>query len=288
VVSTRDEVPEYAYREPQGTKSLSIIKEGEVETMNIQILGAHNCESENTKLVSLLIDDILALDAGGLTSSLSFEAQQKLRAILLTHHHYDHMRDIPALGMNALLYETRFNVYSTQAVYDALATHWLNGNIYANFLEKPEENPRINFTVIEPNKPAQIAGYGVLAVPVNHSVPTVGYQITSPDGKIVFYTGDTGPGVADCWQYVSPHLLVIEVTAPNRYEEFGRRMLHLTPGLLKEELISFQKQKGYLPPVVTVHVIPRQEEEVAAEIALLAKELNTSITLGYERMQINL
>ena len=256
--------------------------------MKIRILGAHNCESASTRLVSLLVDDVLALDAGALTSSLSFATQQKLKAILLTHQHYDHIRDIPAMGMNALLNETRFNIYSTRAVYDALATHWLNGTIYASFLEKPEDNPRLNFTIVEPGKPVSIAGYGVLAVPVNHSVPTVGYQITSPDGKMLFYTGDTGPGLAECWPQVSPQLLITEVTAPDRYEEFGRRMRHLTPGLLREELISFRKAKGYLPPVVTVHMNPRQEEEIAAEIARLAEELKTSIILAYEGMTLNL
>jgi len=256
--------------------------------MNIQVLGAHNCESQKAKLVSLLIDDVLAIDAGGLTSSLSFEAQQKIKATLLTHQHYDHIRDVPIMAMNALLHETTINVYSTQAVYDALATHFLNGETYANFMEKPQENPIIKFTVIKPNKVEQIAGYSILAVPVNHSVPTVGYQITSPDGKIVFYTGDTGPGLADCWQSVSPQLLIIEVTAPDRYEEFGRKLLHLTPSLLKPELISFQKLKGYLPPVITVHMNPSQEEEIEAEIALLAQELNASITLAYEGMQIHL
>jgi len=65
--------------------------------MNIQLLGVHNCESQNTKLTSLLIDDILVVDAGGLTSSLSFEAQRKLKAILLTHQHYDHIKDVPAI-----------------------------------------------------------------------------------------------------------------------------------------------------------------------------------------------
>jgi len=240
------------------------------------------------KLVTLLIDDNLAIDAGGLTSSLPIEAQLQLEAVLLTHQHYDHIRDIPAMGMNALFYETNIHVYSTRTVYDALASHWLNGTTYANFLEKPQDNPRIKFTIIEPNKMVQIGGYYILAVPVNHSVPTVGYQVTSPDGKIVFYTGDTGPGLADSWQYVSPQLLITEVTAPNRYEEFGRRMLHLTPNLLKEELIAFQKLKGYLPPVVLVHMNPRQEKEIEAEIAVLAKELDISITLAYEGMLLQL
>ena len=46
--------------------------------MDITILGAHNTESEKTRLTSLLIDDVLAIDAGALTSSLSFGAQQNL------------------------------------------------------------------------------------------------------------------------------------------------------------------------------------------------------------------
>jgi len=65
-------------------------------------------------------------------------------------------------------------------------------------------------------------------------------------------------------------------------------MLHLTPNLLKEELIAFQKLKGYLPPVVLVHMNPRQEKEIEAEIAVLAKELDISITLAYEGMLLQL
>ncbi len=256
--------------------------------MNIRFLGAHNCESSTIKLVTLLIDDTLAIDAGSLTSSLPIEAQLQLKAVLITHQHYDHIRDIPAMAMNALFYETNIHIYSTQAVYDALATHWLNGTTYVNFLEKHQDNPRIKFTIIEPNKALQIDGYNILAVLVNHSVPTIGYQITSPDGKIVFYTGDTGPGLADCWQYVSPHLLITEVTAPNRYEAFSRRSLHLTPSLLKEELLAFQKLKDYLPPVVLVHMNPRQEKEIEAEISVVARTLKNPIALAYEGMRLHL
>jgi ribonuclease BN (tRNA processing enzyme) len=116
----------------------------------------------------------------------------------------------------------------------------------------------------------------------------VGYQITSPDGKIVFYTGDTGPGLADCWQYVSPQLLITEVTAPNRYEEDARKLLHLTPALLKQELIHFQELKGYLPQVVLVHMNPVQEKEIEAEIAVVARSLNNPIRLAREGMLLHL
>ncbi len=256
--------------------------------MNIQVLGAHNCESKDTRLVSLLIDDSLVLDAGGLTSTLSFPAQQKLKAILLTHQHYDHIRDVPAVAMNFFLSGATINIYSTSPVYNAFVTHMLNGEHYPNFLEPPQGNPTIKFTVMEMHQTEQIGGYSILAVPVNHSVPGVGYQLTSPDGKVVFYTGDTGSGLADCWRYVSPQLLITEVTAPNRYEEFARRSAHLTPGLLKQELISFQELKGYTPQVLVVHMNPSLEKEIEAEIAAVARTSGNTITLGYEGMQLQL
>ncbi|MFC2057279.1 MBL fold metallo-hydrolase [Chloroflexota bacterium] len=143
--------------------------------MNIKLLGAHNCESQRTKFSTLLIDDTLVLDAGGLTSSLHFPAQQKLKAILLTHQHYDHIKDVPALAMNLYLDGATIDIYSVSPVYNALATHLFDGKIYPNFLELPLENPTIKFTVIEPQKTKQIEGYSVLAVPGNHSVPAVGY-----------------------------------------------------------------------------------------------------------------
>ena len=256
--------------------------------MNIQVLGAHNCESQNSKFISLLIDDILVVDAGGLTSSLSFAAQQKLKAILLTHQHYDHIRDVPAIAMNFYLCGATINIYSTQPVYNALTTYLLDGKLYPKFLEQPQENPTIKFTLIEPYQAEQIEGYSVLAVRVNHAVPTVGYQITSPDGKVLFYTGDTGPGLAGCWENVSPQLLITEVTATNRYEEFAKESGHLTPSLLKQELTSFRGIKGYLPQVVVVHMNPELEREIETEIAAVAQALNNSITLAYEGMQLRL
>ena len=255
--------------------------------MNIRILGAHNCESQNTKAVSMLIDDSLALDAGGLTATLPFPDQQKLKALLLTHQHYDHIRDVPSLAMNLYLSGATINIYSILPVYDTLTKYLLNNELYPNFLERPQENPTIKFTEIKMRDTEQIEGYSVLAVPVNHSVPTVGYQITS-NGKIVFYTGDTGPGLADCWRYVSPQLLIIEVTASNRYEEFAKESRHLTPNLLQQELISFRELKGYLPRVVVVHINPWLEEEIEAEIDAVAGSLDNIITLGYEGMQLHL
>lgn len=256
--------------------------------MNIKLLGAHNCESQHTRFPTMLIDDTLVLDAGGLTSGLSLSAQQKLKAVLLTHQHYDHVRDILALAMNLYASGATIDVYSTSPVYDVLSDHLFDGELYPNFLELPQENPTIKFIVIEPLKMVQIEGYSVMAVLVNHSVPTVGYQVTSPDDKILFYTSDTGPGLSECWEQVSPQLLIIELTVPNRFEEFCQRAGHFNPNLLKQELITFRELKGYLPQVVTVHMTPSLEDEIKTEIAVVSEELNNPITLGYEGMELNL
>lgn len=256
--------------------------------MEIRILGAHNLESQDTRCISLLIDGVLAIDAGALTSSLSFAEQQKLKAVLLTHQHYDHIRDIPALGINLYMHENTIDIYTTRPVIEALSTHLLNDIIYPNYAEKPPDKPAVRFHVVEPGKTGSAAGYTVLPVTVFHAVPTVGYQVASADGKKVFYTSDTGPGLDDCWRQVSPDLLITEVTALNRYRDSALQTGHLTPALLRSELESFQKLKGYLPQIVTVHMNPPDEKEIKAEIAVVEKALNTTIQLGYEGMRIEL
>ena len=255
--------------------------------MKIRFLGAHNCETKDTRLVSLLIDDVLAIDAGSLTSSLSLEAQQKIKAVLLTHQHYDHVRDIPTLAMNLFLGGANTTIYSIPAVFEVLEKNLMDEVIYPDFRQKPPDNPPIKFSAIEPNKAQTILGYDVLAVPVKHGVPTVGYQLGA-DGKTMFYTGDTGPGLAECWKSVSPQLLIIEVTASNRFTEWVAGGGHLTPSLLERELAEFRELKGYLPRVIIVHMNPYMEKDIAAEVAAVAKNLSASLTLAHEGMEINL
>jgi ribonuclease BN (tRNA processing enzyme) len=255
--------------------------------MKVRFLGAHNCETKDAKLVSLLVDEVLAIDAGGLTSSLSLEAQHKLKAVLLTHQHYDHIRDIPTLAMNLFLGGANTTIYSIPQVFKVLENNLMDGVIYPDFRQRPPDKPTVSFNVIEPNKVQKILDYDVLAVPIKHGVPTVGYQL-SAGGKTFFYTSDTGPGLAECWRDVSPQLLITEVTAPNKYTKWAAEGGHLTPSWLERELTDFRKLKGYLPPVITVHMSPHLEKEIATEIAEVAKALDASVTLAREGMEISL
>jgi ribonuclease BN (tRNA processing enzyme) len=256
--------------------------------MNIKVLGAHNCERQNFKMVSLLVDDVLAIDAGALTSGLSLEEQKKIRALLLTHQHYDHLRDVPALAMSLFLGGGTTRIYSIPATLDVLARNLMDGEIYPDFRRKPEQEPTVSFNVLEPNKTALIEGYTVLAVPVSHSVTAVGYQVTDADGKSFFYAGDGRPGLTGCWRWVSPQLLIIEVTAPDEYIEWADRAGHLTPSLLEQELAGFREVNGYIPRVLAIHMDPSLEEEIAAETAAVAESLDCSITLACEGMEISI
>lgn len=136
--------------------------------MNIRFLGAHKYEPKTTKCVCLLIDNLLVIDAGGVTSSLSIPVQRKLKAILLTHQHYDHIRDVPMIAMNLYSEGTSINVYCSPTVRDIIETHLLSGKLYPKFQELPAAKPTIEFISIEPHKHKKVEGYDILAIPVSH------------------------------------------------------------------------------------------------------------------------
>ena len=258
--------------------------------MKIQILGAHLAEVKGARLTSLLIDGVLVVDAGGLTSALSLPEQKKIKTVLLTHHHFDHTRDLVTLAANAGYYwRGQLVVYALRYTLDIVTSCLLDGKIYTNFLEYPsKEKPTLILEAIEPYSRKTIAGYDVLAVPVKHSVPAVGYQITSSDGKSLFYTSDTTVGISDCWQHISPQLLITEVAGPNKYGDWLKKAGHLCAGFLKEELIQFRQLKGYLPRVIVIHIGNPYEQEIKEEVAQVAQELEADISLGYEDMKITL
>jgi ribonuclease BN (tRNA processing enzyme) len=239
--------------------------------MEIRILGAHNIESATSRLTCLLVDGILAVDAGALTSGLTLPEQEALKSILLTHRHYDHVRDIAAIGINTSFFERNVRVHAQADTLEALSAHFLNRIIYPDFTAVPSANPALTFCPLEPYRQQEIEGYAVLAVPTRHT-DTVGYQVTSREGRSFFYTGDTGPGLSSCWEHVSP--------------EFSSD--HLTPRLLGEELALLRKARGHLPRIVPIHLSPMYESEIAEELGWVARELDARIDIAREDMRLSL
>ncbi len=255
--------------------------------MRIEILGAHNTETDIARLPSVLVDDVLALDAGGLTASLPLKRQQQIKAVMLTHHHFDHCKDLIMLAANDSLPPSTIDVFGLSDTLETVYRYLLDGKLYRDYTQWPSAQiPRLVLKPVMPLQSLPVLHLSALPVPVSHSVPATGYLITAPNGKSVFYTGDTGPGLEECWKHAAPDLLVIEVTGLNRVEEGMIALRHMTPGLVARELAEFRKSRGYLPRVIVSHIPVAYEDEMRRELADAGKQLEMELEIGYEGLTI--
>ncbi len=250
--------------------------------MIIKFLGTHNAESKNTRLVSFLIDDVLAVDAGSLVSELSFPEQGRIKAILLSHGHYDHIRAVPAFAFNNP--DRTTGVFATPRTLEILSSHLIDGVVYPEFTSDVSflQKATIRLVPLEPFQRQDIEGYQVMAVPVQHPLDGVGLEIAARSGETLFYTGDTGPGLSSVWSKISPQLIITEVTLPDRLASAAMGAGHLCPAMLKEELTAFRRANGYLPRVAAIHMSPLDETQIVREVREVAELLGISIDIPHE------
>jgi len=253
-----------------------------------RILGAHQSESNEYHFTSILVDEKLAIDAGSLATGLSLVDQRKVQNVLITHRHWDHVKDLAGFGFNRLN-NGPIDVYCTDEVHQILTANLLSPDYWLNFFDGPDPtSPVFRPHNVESNCPFVVAQYQVVAIPINHSVPTLGYQIIDSDGRSLYYTGDNGPGCGQHWVAARPDVLITEVTYSNALAEEARRFFHLCPSQLKAALQVFHVARGYFPRVIAVHLNPNYESDIRQEIASLAQDLGASIELAYEGMTVSI
>ena len=250
--------------------------------MKLRILGTHNYESRDTRYVSFLVDDILALDAGSITRALTFSEQEKIQAILLSHGHFDHIRDIDSLALPSKNAGLTINVIglseTIQSVKSTLPENYLKSTPIPPTYILEEKNPYETFSVLN---------YSVTILPVKHSIPASGFQID--DGKIkLFYTGDTGSQLGHLWNHISPNVLLTEVTFGNENACKARSVGHLTPFLLGEVLEEFESVHGYFPRVIATHFNPSWERTIRQELQQLSDKLAVEIIVSVADQTIDL
>ena len=250
--------------------------------MKLRILGVHNMESEATRLAGYLIDDVLALDAGSISRSLTFEEQRRIGAVLITHEHNDHVRDLPALRHSLSSAGASFDVYGLAETLESLADRYLPGAGRTGATgDGPTPRP------VSEGETFPIGRHSVRAFRMRHSVPCAGYWVSDGSARL-FYTGDTGPGLRDVWRRIETDALLTEVTYGNDNQEAAVRLGHLTPRLLEAELTEFRQARGYLPRVIVTHMNPPWEAAVRREIASMAAGLGTEVMVANAGETLNI
>ena len=179
------------------------------------------------------------------------------------------------------------DVYACPEVLESLSANLVSGAIYPDHTRISRQYaPSLRFNPLEPGLENAVGDYSVLPVRVPHGPPTYGFQVTAPDGRRFFYSGDTGPGFSKGWAAVSPHVCFIETSYPDRMEAEARARSHLTPGLLAAELRKIEENYGGLPSVWAVHLNPRYEGEIRDNLITASRGLEVDIAAAYEDMEL--
>jgi cAMP phosphodiesterase len=222
------------------------------------------------RLTCFLIDDSVAVDAGSIAIALTPDQRARIRDIIVTHPHMDHIASLPIFIDD--LYPTLeepVRIYGTQEVIDLLERDVFNWNVYPRFSElRNDYGPVMEYVPIPIEQEFQVAHLTAIAVPVNHIVPTVGLIVSDHQATVAF-SSDTAE-TEDFWKLVNrtPKLnaLLIEASFPNSMSKLAEVSRHFTPASLNHELAKLN-HNGI--DILTVHIKPAYREQVISELNAL-------------------
>jgi 3',5'-cyclic-nucleotide phosphodiesterase len=253
--------------------------------MELRVLGCHGGETPRHRSTSFVLDGVLGIDAGASTSMLSLEEQMSLQAVLVSHAHFDHVRDLATLADNRCQgARAPLIVAGTEFTIRALKEHFFNNILWPDFTQIPLVEGgglTLEFRVMEPEKPLEIVGFQARAVMVSHTIESAGFVIER-DGHALGYSGDTGP-TDRFWEVLRevPDLrgILHEVSFPNEFEWLARASGHHTPATLAQDLMKLQPRDV---PVLLYHIKPQFQAQVERDLARLRKDTLAVLALGDE------
>jgi ribonuclease BN (tRNA processing enzyme) len=236
--------------------------------MRLKVLGAYGSSDATHNLTGYLIDDRIAVDAGTLTSKLSFVQQARVEAVFITHAHADHIRDLPHLIQNRFTQNAPpLVIVASKDVMEQLRNHVFNGQVWPDFEQfiSPETGkPAVQYRALAPGRKWTLNGVGFTAVKVTHSVVAAGVILELGDQAIAF-TGDTGP-TKEFWKKANatPGLvsIITEASFPNDYHQLAVDSGHLSPELFAKELTKIEADV----PVYASHRKIPFEAKIESEI----------------------
>jgi ribonuclease BN (tRNA processing enzyme) len=238
--------------------------------VRFRVLGCSGGELPRHKTTCFLVDDRLAIDAGALTASLSLEALLKVDDIVLTHSHFDHVKDVPLLAdLLVGRRRTPVRVHASTECARTLRESIFNGELWPDFTRIPDpKRPVLEIRPFDPRKAFKVGKYSFHPAPVCHPVESVGFLVS--DGKSEFaISGDTGPTMA-FWKKVNAAgplgALLVELSFPNDLQGLADVSGHLTPNTLATELAKLDRNGC---PVLLYHLKPAYAATLRREVAAL-------------------
>lgn len=221
-------------------------------------------------LTSYLINDSIAIDAGSLGLLASIDAQAKVRHVLISHSHIDHIATLPIFVDNIhSANRDCVTVYGSKTVLNCLQRNIFNDSIWPDFVNMtPKHGSFLKLSPLEAGVSIDLEGLRITPVSVTHTVPTQGYIIEENSAAVVI-ASDTGP-TAEIWALANrtPNLkaVFLEASFPNSMARIAEISEHLTPALFGKELAKLNQRVR----VIAVHMKARFREQIEREL----RELN--------------
>lgn len=242
--------------------------------MRIQLLpstfDSQGHATSDQRLTCFLIDEVVAVDAGSIALALTTEQREKVRDIIVTHPHMDHIASLPIFIDDLYpMLKSPVRVYATPEVIDLLERDIFNWNVYPRFSElKNDYGPVMEYVPIPVGKEFRVAHLTVTAVAVNHIVPTIGLLVS--DGKsTVAFSSDTCE-TEEFWSIINraPGIdaLLIEASFPDSMTKLAEISRHFTPASLQREL---RKLNHNGLDILAVHIKPAYRQTIIDELNAL-------------------
>jgi len=255
--------------------------------VELRVIGCHGGETPKHRTSAFIVNDVLAVDAGSITSGMTTQEQAKLGACLVSHAHLDHIRDLATLADNRCQMGCApLVVVGMKETLAALREHFFNNLIWPDFSKIPsDEQPTIVFQEILPEVPTKVGDFLVRAVPVSHTIDAAGFVIEH-GGDAIAYSGDTGP-TDRLWEVLNeqPNLraLLMEVSFPNAEQGLATASGHHTPRTLALDLVKYRAPTDL--PTLLYHIKPVFQSLVEHECAQL-KGLNLQVVQLQDRFAL--
>ena len=233
--------------------------------MQIKILGWSGGIGGHLRTTSFMIDDDVLIDAGTGLGDLPLNQMTGIRHIFLTHSHMDHITGLPLLADTIFgVHDEPIVVHAQEKTIKALKTHIFNWVIWPDFSELPnKEKPCIRFNVMQPGEKITIRTREFEMIPVNHTVPGVGFCVCDKNSTVVF-SGDTTTNDT-LWarlnEYDKVDLLFVEAAFANHDLEISRISKHYCPQLLAADLEKLRHR----PEIWLTHFKPGEEDLIYKE-----------------------